>query len=81
MKSTDTTKLIEIFTNIFPSLDSKNFDFQKNRADFENWDSLTHMQLVSEIESAFKISFDMDEIVDINSPQDLVVLIEKKTHA
>ena len=74
-------ELKKIFLNTFQNLKKEDFDFNKNRADFENWDSLAHMQLISEIESSLKISFDMDEIVDINKPEDLVVLIEKKKNA
>lgn len=70
--------LKEIFFNVFQNLNDESFRFDKNRAEFENWDSLTHMQLTSEIENAFKINFEMDEIVDINKPEDFVNLIIKK---
>ena len=73
--------LQKIFLKTFQNLKENDFHFQKPRIDFENWDSLTHMQLVSELESFFKISFEMDEIVDINKPEDLAVLIEKKKNA
>ncbi len=74
-------KVKEVFLKTFQSLDQDSFDFSKPRTDFENWDSLTHMQLLSEAESVFKISFEMDEIVEINSAQDLANLIDKKLSA
>lgn len=71
----------KIFLTVFQNIDSGNFDFGKDRSEFENWDSLTHMQLVSEIESAFNVSFEMDEIAVINKPQDFITLIQKKKNA
>lgn len=76
MSNSNKEKLEKIFLDIFQ--DIKNFDFDKDRSEFENWDSLNHMQLVSEIESQFKINFEMDEISEINKPQDLLDLINKK---
>jgi len=81
MNDENRKKLKEIFFRNFPNLDKENFDFNKNRSEFENWDSLAHLQLVSDIESAFHISFQMDEIVDINKPEDLFILIQKKQNA
>lgn len=68
----------EVFQSTFPKLSEDSFDFKKSRNEFENWDSLTHMQLISKIEGKFGISFDMDEVADINSPEDLVSLVSKK---
>lgn len=33
----------------------------------EQWDSIAHMNLMSELESAFKISIDTDDIIDFSS--------------
>jgi len=78
MKPDGIKKLRKIFLSVFPHLNDKKLNFDMDRSEFENWDSLTHMQLISEIESAFNINFDMDEIVDINKPSELVTLIERK---
>jgi len=78
MTTIDKSNFIQAFKNVFSNIDAEHFDMNQNRADFENWDSLTHMQLVSEIETAYGITFEMDEIVDINTPQDLMTLVEKK---
>lgn len=71
----------KIFFQIFPNLNKDSFNFEMDRSEFENWDSLSHMQLISEVENAFSLSFEMDEVVEINKPQDLVKLVEKKTNA
>ena len=33
----------------------------------EQWDSIAHMNLMSELESVFKISIDTDDIIDFSS--------------
>ena len=80
MENENREKLKKVFVSIFKNIDQNNFDFNKDRSQFENWDSLTHMQLISEIEGVFNINFEMDEIVTINKPEDLLVLIEKKNN-
>lgn len=81
MNDENREKIKKIFLDTFKGVDEKSFDFNKDRAEFENWDSLTHMQLSSEIESAFGLSFEMDELIDINKPEDFVVLVQKKQNA
>lgn len=71
-------KLKAIFLKIFPNLKNDEFDLRSSRNSFENWDSLVHLQLVSEIESAFGMSFDIDEIIAIEKPADFIQLINKK---
>ena len=70
-------RLKKIFLKIFPNL--HDLDFKKNRDSFENWDSLNHLQLVSEIETTFGIILEMDEIAGIEKPADFVPLIIKKS--
>jgi len=69
-------KLKKIFLKIFPNFNDVNL--HKNRDSFENWDSLNHLQLVSEIETIFKIGLEMDEIANIEKGADFVPLILKK---
>lgn len=72
------TKLKGAFLNVFKTLDDRKFDLDKPRSEFENWDSLAHLQIVSEIESVFGVSFTLDEIVEINKPGDFLPVLEKK---
>lgn len=78
MKTNPSDAIKKIFFQIFPDLKKDSFSFDMDRSKFENWDSLSHMQLVSEIENAFNLSFEMDEVVEINKPLDLVKLVDKK---
>lgn len=71
-------KLKQVFLKVFQNLNEKDFDFNKERSSFENWDSLTHMQLISETENSLGINFEIDEVIEINKPADILALIQKK---
>jgi acyl carrier protein len=74
----DTVK--KVFLKIFSSeLKSGSFDFKKTQDKFQNWDSFSHMELVSEMENEFGVNLEMEEIISIRSPQDFVNLIKRKT--
>lgn len=49
--------------------------------DVEKWDSLRHIQLISEVESAFRIKFKLREILSMNNVGDLIDLISAKQGA
>lgn len=42
------------------------------------WDSITHMQLITEIEAKFDLFLEGDEIAEMTSVKNIVELIEKK---
>ena len=44
----------------------------------KGWDSLGHMKILSAIEKNLKVTFEIDEIVGINTIKKLVSLIKKK---
>ncbi len=46
------------------------------KSDFENWDSLGQLNLILEIESAFGISIPIDNIVNVDSVQSIVDIVE-----
>ena len=43
------------------------------------WDSLKHLQLMSEVEREFGCAFAVDDIVSVASVDDVVALIERTT--
>ena len=49
--------------------------------DIEKWDSLRHIQLISEVETAFGIKFKLREIMSMNNVGDLLDLIGAKQGA
>ena len=46
--------------------------------DFSDWDSMSHMLLVTKIEGSFDIQFTGEEIADLRSVQELISLVESK---
>lgn len=70
-------KLKKIFSKIFPNL--VDVDLKKDRNSFENWDSLNHLQLVSEIETSFGINLEISEIAGIEKGADFIPLILLKS--
>ena len=55
-------KYQNIFVNIF-NVDAKDLNDTFNFKDVEKWDSLTHLTLISELEDAFDIMFETDDIL------------------
>jgi len=49
--------------------------------DIEKWDSLRHIQLISEVETTFGIKFKLREIMHMNNVGDLIDLIDAKQGA
>ena len=45
--------------------------------DVPAWDSVGHMGLISELEDAFDIQFEIDDIVDFNSYEKGIELLKK----
>lgn len=47
-------------------------------SDVAEWDSLSHLNLIGEIESHFKIKFKLKELITMQSVGDMVRIIELK---
>lgn len=71
-------KVKGIFLKVFDNLKNEEFNFLKKASEYTNWDSFSHMQLISEAEAAFGVTLEMDEIVQIDSAEKLVEVIAKK---
>ena len=71
------SKLENIFREVF--VDNKlQISNATNADDIESWDSLTHMQLINEVEEHFKVTFTLDEVMQLNDVGNLVQLIKSK---
>ena len=75
-----TVRLKSVFEKV---LEEKNVTITRELAaqDIEKWDSLRHIQLISEVESAFGIKFKLREILHMNNVGDLIDLITAKQEA
>jgi acyl carrier protein len=69
-------KVREAFEKTFPGIEG--FSFDKSAEDIEQWDSLSHMTLVSELEKIFSVSLDVDEISEMDSVENVVKVMARK---
>ena len=70
-------ELQKIFREIFDDDSIEIFD-EMTAADIEDWDSLTHIQLVTAIEAKFSIQFTIAEVGGTKNVGEFIALIEKK---
>jgi acyl carrier protein len=70
-------KLNVIFRNIFDDETLQIYDTM-SAADVENWDSLTHINLIVAIEKGFKISMTTKEVQALSNVGELVRLVVRK---
>ena len=48
-------------------LDANQLNDKLEYNSIESWDSIGHMQMIAELEDAFEIEFEMDDIIDFSS--------------
>lgn len=70
-------QLQEIFRDVFAD-DSIILQGTTTSSDIEDWDSLAHIQLISEIENHFGIQFTLQEAVAASDVSEFVQIIESK---
>ena len=69
-------KLTEIFQDVFDD-DTIELDEDTTAADVPEWDSLTHIVLLSAVEDEFEIRFDMKAVQKLANVGEMVSLIEE----
>jgi acyl carrier protein len=47
--------------------------------DVDEWDSISHIELITKLESAFGIRFGLGELQDLKNVGDMALLIKEKT--
>ncbi len=70
-------QLNPIFRDVF---DDSSINVTRNSTadDIEEWDSLTHMNLVMAVELAFKVKFALGELQSLKNVGDMLDLINRK---
>jgi acyl carrier protein len=70
-------KLQTIFRNVFnePTLV---ITPEMNANDVDSWDSLSHMEMISQVEESFGVKFKLKDLVKLKNVSDLIILIEEK---
>lgn len=74
------TKLTQIFQELFDD-DQIVIGHETTADDIEEWDSLSHIQLMIAIEKAFDMRFNTGEIAHLVNVGEMVDLIVKKSGA
>jgi len=69
-------KYIDVFIKSF-SLNKKKFNEKIKYNDIPEWDSIGHMTLMSDLEEAFNISLDTDDIIDFSSFKKGIQILKK----
>lgn len=72
-------KVTEICQDVFED-DELAINEATTADDVENWDSLTHLSLIHEIESQFKVKFTMGEIQGFQNMGELMDTLEKRVN-
>ena len=73
-----TGKLKSVFERVFDENDIT-ITREMTAEDVPTWDSLHHIQLISEVERAFRIKFKLREVLSMKNVGDLIDLIHTKT--
>jgi acyl carrier protein len=70
-------KLKFVFENVLEE-DGITITREMTAQDIEKWDSLRHIQLISEVEKTFGIKFKLREVLSMKNVGDLIDLIHAK---
>lgn len=68
-------KIIEILRNV---LETNDINSESSQQNCEKWDSLHQLNLVIELEDAFDITLEPEEIAEMKSVKDIKHIIEGK---
>lgn len=69
-------KITEIYREIFAD-ETIILTLETSPEDIEEWDSLSQIQIVEEIEKSFEIKMELDDVFKVKNVGDFVALIEK----
>ena len=81
MHGEDLEQIKEPLTNVFRDVfDDESLELRPELAapDVENWDSLSHIDLIVAVERQFKVKFTTAEVTSLKNVGELAALIQKK---
>lgn len=68
-------QIIKIMEDV---LDEQGINLESTQDSLENWNSLRQLNLVSELEDAFDVEFDPEEIAEMKSVKSIVDFVKMK---
>ncbi len=78
MSNSDILQAVTTIMREVLELPDLNVTTTTSAADVDEWDSMTHIQLISEIERKYKVRFALGELQALKNVGDMIGLIEKK---
>ncbi len=74
-------KEAEIIESIASIIDVNQAEITLDTAvgDFDSWDSLAQVAIMTSLEEQYNCSFDEDEMMDVETVADIIKLVESKT--
>jgi acyl carrier protein len=73
----DDIEIKKIFLQVFPDLGESEFNWKKKQNEYENWDSFSHLNLITLIEEKFNISISDDDVIELKSAEMILNFIER----
>ncbi|HTS19879.1 MAG TPA: acyl carrier protein [Verrucomicrobiae bacterium] len=73
-------KVQEAFKAAF-DVDPRSINIDTKPGDVPPWDSLGHVALVSSLEQVFGLSFDVDEVMEMENVRQIVKIVQAKLSA
>ena len=70
-------KLLDVLSKVL-LLEKEKITDDLRRKDFEPWDSMAHLVLISEIENEFEIFFEDEEVIDLWTVGDIKRVLGSK---
>ncbi len=70
-------KVIEIVANVCET-EPLNVTEKSTIGDFLGWDSVGHLTILSNVEEAFDINFEPEEMMDLEDVDDIIKAVESK---
>jgi acyl carrier protein len=74
------TQVREVFKASF-EVDPQTVSLETGPSQIPGWDSVGHLSLASHLEQAFKISLDVDEMMEMENVREIVRIIHTKLAA
>jgi|TARA_Y100000310_G_C20553314_1_gene749232 acyl carrier protein len=68
--------IIKIAADIF-SVEHSEIKLSSKQEDFENWDSMGHLNLIMSIEEKLNVKFRSTDVMEMQSVNDIVIKIEE----